>query len=146
MKNDFIPFCMEFARKYKSFPSGYCLSANGGNYVIQKKELDNSGHFYTKTTPVRVNNETGLVQININLDQYSESAITFLLVWGFLRFIHQKEDSIPISDIEIDKKTIEALKDIPGFSLKEALVDIVTFVLSEKSTSDFYKRMENLIK
>lgn len=143
MKNDFIPFCIEFAKKYKNISEGLYLS-DDGRHAIEKTEI-NGADFSRMSIPLRVNIDMGTVQINTNLDNYSESAIIFMLVWCFLRYKNQYKDKMRISDIVIDEMTMEALLKEPGFSPKEAMLSLLDNT-KDSASSEYINRLENLVK
>lgn len=139
MKNDFLPFCIDFAKKFKDLKPG-TYKSDDKIYTIVKIESDVESDKFN--TFARVNNISGIVEIESRLERYSFSAILFLLTWCFLRKIHLKEDNILISNLEIDRITVDLLADCPEFSPKEGMFDLFTIL---KTTDDNLKRMEQLV-
>jgi hypothetical protein len=134
-----VNFCLDFAKKYKNTDPGTYKSEDG-KYTIVKVEKTEPDEF---SGPARVNNLTGIIEIAGGLERFSVSAILFLLTWCFLRNIYRKEDSIPISDHEIDVKTVDLLAECPEFSPKEGMLDLLTLL---EQTDENIERMSKLLQ
>ncbi len=135
-ENAFLPFCIDFARLYKTLSDGEHISIDGF-FMIQKKELIE----YEKkvSTPTRVSSsDTGIFEIQNDLD-YPYSGILFFLVWAFVKYkdIHQPDDLV-------DTKTLNLIQNAPNFLMKDFLVSFIK-VMSIHPSEYNKLRVENVL-
>ena len=135
-ENAFLPFCIDFAKRYKDIPDGEYKS-DDGLFVIQKLELIDRGK--KLTTPTRVNSRSGEVQIQ-NDCQFPFSGILSSLVWGFVKF-----QDIEKPDDMVDETVLNLIKNVPDFSKKDFLVSFIQTVSGHPSDEN-KNRVEQIKK